>query len=79
MVPIDFQDGAESRIAATDPEAFYAAFLAHSAARFHRGGLLRETSPALAGLVDHERRRLSHDSPVHWREAEDLLGWLELE
>ena len=78
MVPIDFQDGAESRIAATDPEAFYAAFLAHSAARLHPGGLLRETFPALAGFVDHERRRLSHDSPVRWREAEDLLGWLEL-
>jgi hypothetical protein len=78
MVPIDFQDGAEARIAATAPEALFAAFLSHSAARLHPGGLLRETFPDLARFVDHERHRMTNDSPARWREGEDLLGWLEL-
>ncbi len=78
MVPIDFQEGAEARIAETDPEALYAAFLHHSAARLRMGGLLRETFPELARFVDHERRRMVNDAPAAWREAEALLGWLEL-
>lgn len=78
MVPIDFQEGAEARIAGTDPETLYATFLQHSAVRLRQGGRLRETFPTLARFVDHERRRLASDSPVRWREAEDLLAWLEL-
>jgi hypothetical protein len=78
MVPIDFQDGAEARIAETEPAALYAAFLQHSAARLSPGGLLRETFPDLAQFVDHERHRMIEDSPAHWRDAEELLAWLEL-
>lgn len=78
MVPIDFQEGAEARIAETNPEALYAAFLRHSAARLHPGGLLRETFPDLARFVDRERHRMVNDAPAQWREAEELLGWLEL-
>jgi hypothetical protein len=78
MVPIDFQDGAEARIAGLAPEALYAAFLSHSAARLHPGGRLRETFPDLARFVDHERHRTLSDAPARWREGEELLGWLEL-
>ena len=48
MVPIDFQEGAEARIAETDPEVLYAAFLDHASVRLRLGGLLRETFPDLA-------------------------------
>ncbi len=78
MVPIDFQEGAEARIADTESEALYAAFLHHTATRLHLGGLLRETFPELARFVDHERRRIMRDAPAAWSAAEALLDWLEL-
>ena len=77
MVPIDFQPGAEARIAATDAEALYAAFIEHAAARLHRGGRLRETFPDLAAQVDREGRRLVRDVPAAWRDGAALLAWLE--
>jgi len=78
MVPIDFQEGAEARIAETDPEVLYAAFLDHASVRLHPGGPLRETFPDLARFVDHERHRLLTDAPTSWHAGEALLGWLEL-
>lgn len=77
MVPIDFQEGAEARIAAADPEALYAAFLHHAAARFKPGGRLRDTYPDLARFVDHERHRMPADAPAAWGDGEELLGSLE--
>jgi hypothetical protein len=78
MVPIDFQDGAEARIAETDPEVLYAAFLDHASVRLRLGGLLRETFPDLARQVDHERHRMLSDAPASWHAGEALLAWLEL-
>ena len=78
MVPIDFQEGAEARIADADPEVLYAAFLDHASIRLRPGGLLRETFPDLARFVDHERHRMLADAPASWHEGEALLGWLEL-
>jgi len=78
MVPIDFQEGAEARIAEADPEVLYAAFLGHASVRLHTGGPLRETFPDLARYVDRERRRLLADAPASWHAGEALLGWLEL-
>ncbi|MEW6226039.1 MAG: hypothetical protein AB1627_15550 [Chloroflexota bacterium] len=78
MVPIDYQAGAEARIAAATPEALYATFLRHAGRRLRPGGALRESEPALASFVDHECRRLAFDDPPAWREGEALLDWLEL-
>jgi hypothetical protein len=78
MVPIDFQEGAEARIADADPEVLYAAFLEHASVRLHPGGLLRETFPDLARYVDHERHRLRKDAAAVWQGGEELLAWLEL-
>jgi len=78
MVPIDFQEGAETRIADTDPEVLYAAFLDHATKRLRPGSLLRETYPDVARFVDHERNRLLKDAPASWQAGETLLGWLEL-
>jgi hypothetical protein len=78
MVPIDYQPEAESRIAAADPEALYAAFLAHAESRLRPGGPLRTDDPGLAGTMDHERRRLRQDAPAAWTDGEALLAWLQL-
>jgi len=77
-IPIDFQDGAEGRIAESTPEALYAVFLRHSARRLRPGGRLRESEPAMASIVDRECSRLAFDAPAAWREGEALLGWLEI-
>lgn len=78
MVPVDFQAGAEARIAATPPEALYAAFLAHAGARFARSEALRAADPAFAGFVARERSRVRGDAPAAWAAGEALLASLDL-
>jgi hypothetical protein len=78
MVPIDYQDGAETRVAEASPEALYAVFLGHSQARIRASRRLAESDPEIAGWVRHEAARLAHDAPAHWREGEELRAFLEL-
>lgn len=78
MVPVDYQPEAESRVAATDPEALYALFIAYSIERLHRSRRLREADRSTAGWLEHEGFRLAHDSPPRWAEGAELLAWLEL-
>jgi hypothetical protein len=78
MIPIDYQAGAEARVAGASPQALYAVFLAHSLARISASRRLRDADPAVAGWVRHEASRLSHDAPAHWREGEELLAFLDL-
>jgi hypothetical protein len=78
MVPVDYQEEAESRIAAADPEALYSLFIGHSVERLHRSRHLREADARTAAWLEHEATRLAHDSPGAWDEGKDLLGWLEL-
>jgi hypothetical protein len=78
MVPVDYQPGAEARIAAADPEALYAVFLHHSIERLHRSRRLRDADPRTAGWLEREGRRLSGEHPAHWAAGAELLDWLEL-
>ena len=78
MVPVDYQPEAESRVAAADPESLYSVFIGHSTERLHKSRQLRDADPATARWLEHEGHRLAHDSPVHWAEGQELLGWLEL-
>jgi hypothetical protein len=78
MVPVDYQPEAESRIAAADPEALYALFLAHSVGRLHHSRRLRDSDPGTAGSLEHEAYRVAHEAPQHWAEGRELLDWLEL-
>jgi hypothetical protein len=78
MVPVDYQPDAEARIAAADPEAIYAAFLAHSLGRLHHSLPLREADPATARWIEHEGARLAHDAPSRWAEGANLLASLQL-
>lgn len=78
MVPVDYQRGAEARIADTDPEALYAVFLQHSLDRLHRSRRLRDADQWTARWLEREGRRLSGEQPRHWDEGRELLDWLEL-
>jgi hypothetical protein len=78
MVPVDYQPGAEARIAAADPEALYAVFLQHSIERLHRSRRLRDADPGTAGWLEREGRRVAGDHPAHWTAGAELLDWLEL-
>jgi hypothetical protein len=78
MVPVDFQEGAEARIAAASAEALYAASIRFADARLNRIAALREADPALDAVVNHEVHRLKADSPIAWGEGGDLLDSLEL-
>ena len=79
MVPVDYQEGAERRIAEADPEAVYSVFLAHSLGRIRRSTRLRDADPEVAGWVQHEANRVAHEAPAHWQAGAELLAWLDLE
>jgi len=78
MVPVDYQEGAEARIAGTEPEALYAAFLARTARRLTPTSRLRRSNPSFVATVEHGSRRLKHDAPGAWAAGQELLDWLEL-
>jgi hypothetical protein len=81
MVPVDYQEGAEARIAEADPEALYAVFLGHSLARIRRSTRLRDADPEVATWVRHEANRLPYlyytEGTQPWplqREASPVVG-----
>jgi hypothetical protein len=78
MVPVDYQPGAEARVAAADPEALYAVFLEYSIRRLHASRRLREADPRTAGWLEHEGHRLEREAQRHWSAGLELLDWLEL-
>lgn len=78
MVPIDYQEGAETRIGAADPEALYVVFLAYTVARLRHARAMRVADPAFARRVEHECSRIAHDAPATWAAGHELLEWLQL-
>lgn len=78
MIPIDYQEGAEARIADAAPEALYAVFLAHSLERIKASARLERATAEVSSWVRHEASRLAHDAPAHWRAGEELLAFLQL-
>lgn len=78
MIPIDYQEGAEARVAEASPEALYAVFLAHSLERINASRRLADADPVVAGWVRHEADRLAHDAPTRWSEGAALLDFLDL-
>lgn len=77
-IPIDFQPGAEGRIADASAAALYAAFLHDGSARYRLGSPLHDAYPEVARRLAHEARRLADDDPIAWRAGAELLGSLEL-
>jgi hypothetical protein len=78
MIPIDFQPGAESRIADSDPFVLYCAFLRDVAARASRSVPLVQADGALVSHVTHEVRRVEGTDPRAWNEGGELLAALGL-
>jgi hypothetical protein len=77
-IPVETQPGAEARICATDPEALYAVFIAHSVDRLHHSRRLLESDRATAGWIEHEAHRLAASAAERWEDGLALLDWLEL-
>jgi hypothetical protein len=78
MVPVDYQPGAEARVADADPEALYSVFLGHSIRRLRGSRRLRDADLKTAGWLEREGRRVEREAPRHWMEGQELLDWLEL-
>jgi hypothetical protein len=78
LVPIDFQPGAEQRIAASSPLVRYAAFLQHDSARLAASELVREAYGPDARLVRAEADRLRRTEPEAWAAGLQLLEALGL-
>lgn len=78
MIPIDFEPGAEARIAEVDPFVLYCAFLRDVVAREGRSVPLVQADGAFAGHVAHEARRVAETRPRAWSEGGELLAALGL-
>lgn len=78
MVPVDYQPGAEARVAGAHPEALYGVFLGHSIRRLRSSRRLRDADPRTAGWLEHEGHRLEREAPGRWAEGQELLDWLQL-
>ena len=78
MIPIDFETGAEARIADADPFVLYCAFLRDVAGREGRSVPLVQADGALASHVAHEARRVEAADPRAWAEGGELLAALGL-
>ncbi len=78
MVPIDFREGAEARVSATDPLALYAAFVHDLEVRLRRSEWIRDAHRGFAAWTPREAHRLEAEAPAAWREGLALLDDLGL-
>ncbi|MCI0584878.1 MAG: hypothetical protein L0227_18645 [Chloroflexi bacterium] len=80
IVPVDYLDGGEARLAAEPPEHLYAAFLRDSAAR--RREATRRVDPdrdsQLRSWIGAETSRIRGSQPGWWEAAGTLLDDLDL-
>ncbi len=76
MIPIDFEPGAEARIAGTPPTVLYCAFIEDVDARVRRSQPFREADSGLVAFVEREVQRLSTTDPADWQAGADLLAEL---
>jgi hypothetical protein len=78
-VPIDFQDGAEQRIAAMAPRALYGAMLAAIQRRYAQREALRVAHPAVAAWAGREAHRMREEHRPDWDAGEALTTDLGLD
>jgi hypothetical protein len=74
MIAVDYVTGFESRIAASEPVARYAAFVADSIARYRQAAALRVAHPAFWVLLGGEAERLRRDHSDAWAEGVGLTA-----
>ncbi len=78
-VPIDFQDGAEQRIAAMAPRALYGAMLAALQRRYAQREALRVAHPAIAAWAGREAHRMREEHRADWDAGDQLTADLGLD
>jgi hypothetical protein len=74
MVAVDYAHGFEALVAAADPVARYAAFVADLVDRYRRSDALRAAHPRLWALLPAEERRLRREHPAMWATGLRLLA-----
>lgn len=78
-VPIDFEPGAEARIADASPAALYAVLLQRLERRYGASDRLRADQRAWASEVDREALRVRETAPADWEAALALARDLGLD
>jgi hypothetical protein len=76
MVPVDFEAGAETRLAATPPLELYAAFIRDARDRLAAAAELRTVETWFAGWATAQAARLVAHEPEAWAAGADLLARL---
>jgi hypothetical protein len=78
-VPIDFQPGAEERIAEMSPRGLFAAMLASLQRRFAHSEGFRAAQPSIAAWAAREAHRMLQEHAPDWETGERLTTELALD
>ncbi len=74
LVAVDYEPGFEALVAAAEPLARYAAFVADCTARYRASIFRRLDQPAMWALSEAEERRLQREHPEAWAAGDQLLA-----
>ena len=74
LLAVDYEPGFEALVAAAEPLARYAAFVANCTARYRASTTLRLDQPDMWALTETEERRLRRDHPEAWATGDQLLS-----
>jgi hypothetical protein len=74
LVAVDYEPGFEALVAAAEPLARYAAFVADCTARYRASIFRRLDQPAMWALTEAEERRLQREHPEAWAAGDQLLA-----
>ena len=74
LVAVDYEPGFEALVAAAEPLARYAAFVADCTARYRASIFLRLDQPAMWALSESEECRLQREHPEAWAAGGQLLA-----
>jgi len=74
LVAVDYEPGFEALVAAAEPLARYAAFVADCTARYRASIFRRLDQPAMWALSEAEERRLRGEHPDAWAAGDQLLA-----
>ena len=73
LVAVDYEPGFEALVAAAEPLARYAAFVADCTARYRASSSRRLDQPDMWALMEAEERRLRREHPEAWAAGDQLL------
>ena len=73
LVAVDYEPGFEAAVAAAEPLARYAAFVADCTTRYRASPFLRLDQHDMWALTEAEERRLRREHPEAWAAGEQLL------